>query len=81
LVLGHLQRGGAPTAADRVLALRYGAAAVRLAAEGAWGTMVSWQPPRMSSVLITTALERTKRIPADHDALTTARDFGICLGE
>jgi 6-phosphofructokinase 1 len=81
LVLGHLQRGGSPTAADRVLALRYGAAAVRLAAEGAWGRMVSWQPPRMSSVPITTALELTKRIPADHDALTTARDFGICLGE
>lgn len=81
LVLGHLQRGGAPSAADRVLALRYGAAAVRLAAAGDWGRMVSWQPPEMSSVPITTALERMKQIPAEHDALTTARDFGICLGD
>jgi 6-phosphofructokinase 1 len=81
LVLGHLQRGGGPSAADRVLALRYGAAAVRLAAEGAWGRMVSWQPPRMSSVAIESVLERSKRIPLDHDALATARDFGVCLGD
>jgi 6-phosphofructokinase 1 len=81
LVLGHLQRGGAPTPADRLLALRYGAAAVRLAAEGQWGRMVSWQPPRMSSVPIAVAAERTKCVPLDHDAIETARDFGICLGD
>jgi 6-phosphofructokinase 1 len=80
LVLGHLQRGGSPTPADRLLALRYGASAVRLAAEGHWGRMVSWQPPRMTSVPFEAALERTKCIPLDHDALETARDFGVCLG-
>jgi 6-phosphofructokinase 1 len=81
LVLGHLQRGGSPTPMDRLLALRYGAAAVRLAAEGRWGRMVSWQPPLMTSVPILAALERTKRVPNHHDALQSARDFGICLGE
>ena len=81
LVLGHLQRGGSPTPTDRLLALRYGAAAVRLAAEGRWGQMVSWQPPRMTSVPLEAALERTKRVPLHHDAVQTARDFGICLGE
>ncbi|HEX6273721.1 MAG TPA: ATP-dependent 6-phosphofructokinase [Polyangiaceae bacterium] len=81
LVLGHLQRGGSPTPSDRLLALRYGAAAVRLAAENRWGQMVSFQPPRMTSVPIDRALERTKRVPLQHDALQTARDFGICLGE
>ena len=81
LVLGHLQRGGSPTPADRLLALRYGAAAVRLAADGRWGQMVSWQPPRMTSIPIEHALERTKRVPLHHDAVQTARDFGICLGE
>ncbi len=81
LVLGHLQRGGPPTPADRLLALRYGAAAVRLAAEGRWGQMVSWQPPRMTSVSIEQALECGKRVPFHHDALQTAREFGICLGE
>jgi phosphofructokinase-like protein len=81
LVLGHLQRGGSPTPADRLLALRYGAAAVRFAADGRWGHMVSWQPPRMTSVPIERALERTKRVPLHHDALVTARDFGICVGD
>jgi 6-phosphofructokinase 1 len=81
LVLGHLQRGGSPTPTDRLLALRYGAAAVRLAEEGRWGQMVSWQPPRMTSVPFERALERTKRVPLHHDALQSARDFGICVGE
>ncbi len=81
LVLGHLQRGGAPTAFDRVLALRYGAAAVRLASEGGWGRMVSYQPPHMSSVPLDDALSKTKTVPLDDDALTTARDLGICLGD
>ena len=81
LVLGHLQRGGSPTANDRVLALRYGAAAVRLAAAGKWGQMVSYRPPTMSSVPLSTALAGSKSVPLDHDALQTARDFGVCVGE
>jgi 6-phosphofructokinase 1 len=81
LVLGHLQRGGPPTPADRLLALRYGAEAVRLAAAGNWGRMVSWQPPRMSSITLDQALERTHAVSVDDDALQTARDFGICLGD
>jgi len=80
LVLGHLQRGGSPTAADRVLAMRYGAAAVRLAAEGAWGSMVSYAPPHMNAVPIADAVAKLRSVPPDHDALTTARDLGICLG-
>jgi 6-phosphofructokinase 1 len=81
MVLGHLQRGGSPTPADRLLALRYGAAAVRLAVEGRWGTMVSWQPPRMTAVSLEAALERTKSVPLHHDAVQTAREFGICVGD
>lgn len=45
LVLGHLQRGGSPTTFDRLLALRFGAAAVRMAAEGLFDRMVAWTPP------------------------------------
>jgi phosphofructokinase-like protein len=81
LVLGHLQRGGAPTALDRVLAMRYGAAAVRLAASGAWGQMVSYQPPHMVSVPIAQAISKTKSIALDSDALSTARELGICVGD
>jgi ATP-dependent phosphofructokinase / diphosphate-dependent phosphofructokinase len=81
LVLGHLQRGGSPTPNDRVLALRYGAAAVRLAAAGAWGQMVSFQPPRMAAVSLTSALATAKTVPLDNDAIETARDFGVSVGD
>ena len=81
LVLGHLQRGGPPTPADRLLSLRYGAEAVRLAAAGQWGRMVSWRPPRMTSVSLDEALAHTHPVPLDDDCITTARDFGICLGD
>lgn len=80
LVLGHLQRGGTPTPFDRVLAMRYGAAAVRAAAEGAWGSMVSYAPPHMRFVPIADAIAHMRSVPLDHDAFTTARDLGICLG-
>jgi 6-phosphofructokinase 1 len=81
LVLGHLQRGGAPTPADRLLSLRYGAEAVRLAAAGQWGRMVSWRPPRMTSISLDEALARAHPVPLDDDCLATARDFGVCLGD
>lgn len=81
LVLGHLQRGGPPTPADRLLSLRYGAEAVRLAAAGQWGRMVSWRPPRMTSVGLDEALEQKHPVPLDSDSVVTARDFGVCLGD
>jgi 6-phosphofructokinase len=81
LVLGHLQRGGAPTPADRLLALRYGAEAARLAADGKWGRMVSWQPPNMASVTLAEALAQPHVVPLTNDAILAARDFGVCLGD
>jgi ATP-dependent phosphofructokinase / diphosphate-dependent phosphofructokinase len=81
LVLGHLQRGGSPTTYDRLLALRYGAAAVRLAEEGQWGRMVSFRPPIMTSVPIEEAISERKCVPMDGDTISTARDLGICLGD
>ena len=47
LVLGHLQRGGSPTTFDRLLALRFGSAAVRAIADGAFGTVVVYSPPNV----------------------------------
>ncbi|HVJ14828.1 MAG TPA: ATP-dependent 6-phosphofructokinase, partial [Polyangiaceae bacterium] len=76
LVLGHLQRGGTPTPADRILALRYGGEAVRLAAAGRWGEMVAWHPPDMRSVPIKDAIAKPKSVPLDSDAIRTARDLG-----
>lgn len=80
-VLGHLQRGGSPTSFDRWLATRYGAAAVRLVAEGGIGRMVSLQGTRITSVSLEEALGVRKRVDLSGDAITTARGLGISLGE
>ena len=81
LVLGHLQRGGSPTAFDRLVALRFGAAAVRFAAEGRRNVMVAFQPPEMIAVPLSDAVAGIKRVPLDGDTLLTCRDLGIALGD
>jgi len=81
LVLGHLQRGGSPTTFDRLLALRFGAAAVRLIAERQFGTMVALQPPRIVTVPLEEALAMPRRVPLDSDSIATARDLGVSFGD
>jgi phosphofructokinase-like protein len=81
LTLGHLQRGGQPTAFDRLLSLRFGAAAVRLAEEGRWGTMVAYDPPDMVAVPLEDAVASLKRVPLDGDTVRTARELGISFGD
>ena len=81
LTLGHLQRGGQPTAFDRLLSLRFGAAAVRLAEEGKWGPMVAYDPPDMTSVPLDAAVASLKHVPLDGDTVRTARELGISFGD
>jgi len=81
LVLGHLQRGGGPTTFDRMLALRFGAAAVRLVAERQFGMMVALQPPNIVPVAIAEALATPRRVRLDSDSIATARDLGISFGD
>lgn len=81
LVLGHLQRGGSPIAYDRLIALRFGAAAVRYVADGAYGTMVALDPPGVRAVPLVEATRRTKSVPLDSDVVETARDLGISFGD
>lgn len=64
-ILGHIQRGGAPTAFDRVLGTRLGMAAVASAADGRWGTMLSLQGTRLVNVGLGAALGRLKTVPED----------------
>jgi len=80
-VLGHLQRGGTPTAFDRWLATRYGAAAVRLAAEGGFGRMVSLQNAQVVDVALSEALKVPKRVDVNGDAVLTARGMDIAFGD
>jgi len=81
LVLGHLQRGGTPTAFDRLVAQRFGAAAVRMVAEETFGVMVALDPPKVEAVPLSDAIARMKTVPLDSDTLITARELGICLGD
>lgn len=81
LVLGHLQRGGAPTAWDRLISLRFGTAAVRTLKEGEFGTMVALDPPTVKTVPIAEAVEEIKEVPRDCDTILTARSLGVCMGD
>lgn len=80
-ILGHLQRGGAPNSFDRILATRYGVAAVNLARTGRFGTMVSLQGNGIGHVTLDEALHHLGTIPIEHDMIHTARSLGISLGE
>ncbi len=81
VVLGHLLRGGSPTHADRLTALRFGAAAVRALEEGQSGIMVALDPPNVNYVPLEEATCRMKTVPLDCDTILTARDLGICFGD
>jgi ATP-dependent phosphofructokinase / diphosphate-dependent phosphofructokinase len=81
LTLGHLQRGGQPTGYDRLLAARFGGAAVRAVAEQRWGHMVALQTPHIVTVPITEALSVVKRVDPEHDVVLTARQTGISFGD
>jgi 6-phosphofructokinase 1 len=81
VVLGHLLRGGTPTTFDRLLSLRFGAAAVRALAEGQSGIMVALDPPTVKYVPLDEATRRMKVVPLDSDTMKTARDLGICFGD
>ncbi|MDD4857665.1 MAG: ATP-dependent 6-phosphofructokinase, partial [Candidatus Krumholzibacteria bacterium] len=79
-VLGHLQRGGAPTTFDRILATRFGVEAVNLIAEGKYGSMVCLRGRRIESAPITAAIQGIKRVNPDGQLVQTAEALGIELG-
>lgn len=80
-VLGHLQRGGSPTPFDRWLATRYGAAAVRLAAQGKFDRMVALQAGKIVDISLEEAIAVPKHVDIHDDALVTARGMGISFGD
>lgn len=81
VVLGHLQRGGMPTANDRLLALRFGASAVRAIEEGHSDAMVALDPPDVIIVPLSEIAKKMKRVPVDSDIVRTARAIGINFGD
>lgn len=80
-VLGHLQRGGAPTTLDRILGTRFGVHAVHLIAERRFGEMVSYQNYQVLNVPIADAVHRLKLIKPDGQMVHTCRAVGISFGD
>jgi 6-phosphofructokinase 1 len=81
VVLGHLLRGGSPTSFDRLISLRFGAAAVRALEEGQTECMVALDPPVVRYVPLEEATSRMKSVPLHSDTMLTARDLGISFGD
>ncbi len=81
IVLGHLLRGGTPTTFDRLISLRFGAAAVRALAEGRSGVMVALAPPIMRYVPLAKVTRKIRNVPPNCDTVRTARELGTCFGD
>ena len=64
-VLGHVQRGGSPTAFDRVLATRFGLAAIDAVHDGAWGTMVALRSTNIERVALSDAVAELRTVPVE----------------
>jgi 6-phosphofructokinase 1 len=80
VVLGHLVRGGPPTAFDRQLGLAYGAGAVGALNAGENGVMVAFAPPNIDFVPLTEAINKVRTVPAESEFIQIARALNISLG-
>ncbi len=81
LTLGHLQRGGSPTTRDRILGLRFGAAAVRAVEAGRFGVMVALQGLDMVEISLDAVQGEPRLVSLESELIQTARDLGISLGD
>lgn len=80
-ILGHLQRGGTPSAADRILATTLGVRCAELIGEKQYGVMVAAQNGGTAAVPLADVAGNRKSVPLDHPWVTTARRLGVCLGD
>jgi ATP-dependent phosphofructokinase / diphosphate-dependent phosphofructokinase len=80
-ILGHLQRGGIPSAADRLLATRLGTAATELIAKGRYGVMVAAHADMTRPVKLEDVAGKSKPVPVDHSWIGSARHVGTCMGD
>jgi ATP-dependent phosphofructokinase / diphosphate-dependent phosphofructokinase len=80
-ILGYVQRGGTPSAADRLLATRLGTACVDLIQQGVHGVMVAARGEGAEPVLLEKVAGKRKTVPMDHPWVESARRVGTCLGD
>jgi 6-phosphofructokinase 1 len=81
VVLGHLQRGGSPTAWDRQLCTRFGVFAVEMIADGLFGHMAAWTTIGVAPVPITDAIDQIRTVPPDGELVRVGRALGTCFGD
>lgn len=81
MTLGHLQRGGTPTAFDRILATEYGVKAFEMVLKKEYGNMVAIRHQKLISVPLIEAISKYKLVELDSDLIKTARGVGISLGD
>ena len=80
-ILGHFQRGGTPSAGDRILATRLGTACASLVHEGHYGVMIAARGDGTEPIPLEEVVGKRKLVPLDHPLLATARHVGTCLGD
>ena len=80
-ILGYLQRGGSPTAFDRVLCTRYGVAAIEACIAGNYDVMVSLHNDSIVTVPLQDAGRKPRSVTPDNEIVKAARDIGICFGD
>lgn len=80
-ILGHYQRGGTPSAADRMLATRLGSACVDYISEGVFGAMIAVKGDGTKAVPLEEVVGRKKLVPLEHPWVSAARNVGTCLGD
>ena len=80
-VLGYLQRGGTPSAYDRVLASQFGTAAAHFLYRGDFGKLVALQNNKIVGVPLNEIKNKVKNIPLDHPMILSARELGTCFGD
>lgn len=80
-VLGYLQRGGAPSPYDRVLATQFGTVAAELLYEGNYGKMVAKEKDNIVAKPLEEVAGKTKTVPPDHILVKNARMVGTCFGD
>ncbi len=80
-ILGHVQRGGTPSPADRILATTLGAAATETIARGEFGVMVASKEDGYTTIPLADVSGRRKMVPPDHPWVKTARALGVCFGD
>jgi 6-phosphofructokinase 1 len=80
-ILGYVQRGGTPTAFDRVLSTELGSRCAQEVIKDCWGTMVAFKNNKIVTVPLEEVVKGNKSVPPNHYLVQAARNMGICLGD